>query len=98
MCPELSVTYCIRAAKQYLRTCFNIDAQGDVIDILTFPYNHSPRDVSVEQSKRLQDIVIALLNTDLVQNGGVTDKTKWFMSRRFLTYFTHIPPYRIFRY
>ena len=88
---ELQITNHIKAAKQYIRTCFNIDAQDDVIGILTWPQYHSPRGVTADQSRRLQRLVIDLLNTDLVRNGGVTDTAKRFISQRTLMYFTRIP-------
>ena len=89
--PELNVTCHARAAKQYLRTNFNIETQDDVINILTYPEKHSPRGVSAEQSKRLQGLVVKLMNTDLVQNGEVTGKTKRFISLRCLAHYTRVP-------
>ncbi len=89
--PELQAANHIKVAKRHLRTSFNIDAQDDVINISSWPQNHPPRGVSAEQSELLQRLVSDLLNTDLVQNGGVTDETKWFISYRLLTYLTRIP-------
>ena len=88
---DLQIANHVKAAKQYLRTCFNIDAQDDVIGILTWPQYYPPRGVTADQSRRLQCLIVGLLNTDLVRNGGVTDVAKRFISQRSLTYFTRIP-------
>ena len=90
--PDHLIAYHVKAAKQYLRTRFNIDAQDDVINILSRPQQYSPREVTVDQSRRLLDLIVGLLNTDLVRSGAVTDETKRYIARRLLTYFTHIPP------
>ena len=89
---DLMIASHVKTAKQYLRTRFNIDAQDDVINIFAWPQDHSPKDVSAEQSRRLLGLTVDLLNTDLVRSGAVTAAAKRFIVRRLLTYFTHIPP------
>ena len=89
---DLMIANHVKVAKQYLRTRFNIDAQDDVIDILSRPQQYSPREVTEDQSRRLLDLIVGLQNTDLVRSGAVTDETKQFIVCRPQAYFTHIPP------
>ncbi len=89
--PDLLITNHVKVAKRYLHSYFNIDAQDDVISILSFPQNHPPRSVSKDQSSRLLRLVVALLNTDLVRNGEVTDNRQRYILLRGFTYFNRIP-------
>ena len=89
--PDLLIANHTKIAKRYLRTYFNIDAQDDVIGILSWPQKHPPRSVTADQSKRALRLIVDLQNIDLMRSGEVTYETKRFITRRLLPYFNRIP-------